>query len=373
MPGTPITAYAAYNALGVDTDAVLDGVIAGRSGLRMIDNPEGPSRHWGRAVDPPELPKRFACYESRAARFIAAALREVLEPVAVARRRWGAHRVALVLGSAGPDIAWLRARAEPVSPDALHAHGAQGPMLMAREMLGVRGPAYCVAAEGAAGAAAIAAGHRLLTGGFADAVVTGGVGALSSVAGQPYAARRLLGEGPARPLCASRSGSCLGEGAALLLLERHADSLLELVATGEAQRSGAASGAGAAAMRTALANAGLQPEAIGFVQVLAPATITHDFNEAAAVRECFGTAMPVASTMGAIGWVLGAAGATEAIVAAASVGRGVLPPTAGCDPIDGTLEVAPVPQRRELECDQAMVHAATLSGRSIALIVGARQ
>ena len=373
MAATPITAYAAYNALGSDADTVLAGLAEGRCGLRAVPPTAELGAHYGLAADPPALPETHAEYDGRAARLLAGALSDISEAVVVARRRWGSHRVGMILGVHGPEERWLSPPDDAdTAMSTVHALGSQGPLLLARDALELRGPAYCVAAEGAAGIAAIAAAHRLIGSGLADAVIAGGVGAKSSVTGRSFTARRLLSSDAARPLSASRDGTCLGEGVALVLLERHADAFLEICGVAEAQHHGAHARAPVESMRAALRDSSLDSAAIGFVQTLAPATITHDFAEASAIAECFEPSMPVASLIGATGWIVGAGGATEVLAAAAAIRDGFIPPTVGCDPVDATLPVTPSPTRRELEQDHVLVHAATLGGRSIALVVGAR-
>lgn len=373
MAATPITAYAAYNALGTDSEAVLTAIREGRTGLRPVPPTAELGAMFGLAKDPPELPESYRAYDGRAARLLAAALVDVAEAVAVARRRWGSHRVGIVLGIYGPEEHWLSPPDDTqTSLHTVHALGSQGPLLLARDVLSVRGPSYCVAAEGAAGLAAIAAAHRLIGAGLADAVLAGGIGAKSSVAGRCFAARRLLSSNAARPMSVARAGTSLGEGVALLLLERHGDAFLEVCGTAEAQHDGPHGRAPVEAMRGALHASRVDSSAIGFVQTLAPAMVTHDFAEASAIAECFEPAMPVASLIGATGWIVGAGGATEVLAAAAAVRDGVIPPTVGCDPADATLPVAPSPTRRELEHDHVLVHGATLGGRSIACVVGAR-
>jgi len=374
MAATPITAYAAYNALGTDADSVLSALREGRSGLRSVPETAELGPVFGRASDPPGLPEPFEGYNGRAARLLAAALTEVSEAVIVAKRRWGPHRVGMVLGVHGPTERWLSPPdGAQTTMQTAHALGSQGPLLFAREALSLRGPTFCVHAEGAAGLAAISSAHRLIGAGLADAVITGGVGAMSSVAGRSFAARRLLSAEAARPMSVARAGTSLGEGAALLLLERHGDAFLEVCGTAESQHDGPHGRAPIEAMQGALRASGVDSSAIGFVQTLAPALITHDFAEASAIAECFEPSMPVASLIGATGWILGAGGATEVLAAAAAVRDGVIPPTIGCDPADATLPVKPSPTRRELEHDHVLVHGATLGGRSIACVIGARQ
>lgn len=372
MVATPITAQAAYNALGTSVDAILAALAERRCGLTPVQQAGIDTAHWGRAPDPPPLPEPFAAFDSRATRLLCAVLPDLVGPVATARRRWGSDRLAFVLGVHGPDDSVFGPKAEAVSSATLQARGSQGPLLFAREALELRGPAYCVSAEGASGAAAIAAGHRLIEAGLADAVLAGGVGALSPLTVRTFAARRLLSAAPARPFAASRAGATIGEGAALVLIERHADAFVEICGVAEAQGATAGQDAATHAMRRALSRAQVEPSQVGFVQAQGSGLVTADFAEANAIQACFGESMPVSSILGATGWIVGAAGATEVAVAAAALAGGFIPASVSCTPMDGTLAVNPLDTRRELDSDYVLVHAPSLAGRSIALVVGAR-
>lgn len=230
------------------------------------------------------------------------------------------------------------------------------PMMMANATagtisihLGWTGPNLCIATACAAGAHAIGEATRLLRDGSCDVVVAGGtessqtptaisafarMGALSGRNDDPTRA--------SRPFDAERDGFVMGEGAGFLVLEtwshaagRGARILGEVLGYG---RNGdahhitapAPGGAGAAAcMRLALADADLRPDEVRSINAHGTSTPLNDASESAAIGDVFRPgAVPVTSTKGVTGHLVGAAGAVEAIVALLTSRDGVVPPTA---------------------------------------------
>lgn len=167
-----------------------------------------------------------------------------------------------------------------------------------------------------------------------------------------------LGAGAARPFAADRDGFVLGEGAAALVLERAetarargATPLARVTGLGEAAdtfhltRSSPDAGAATRAMAEAIADAGLAPEAIGYVNAHGTGTPENDRNEALAMRQVFGAGRcpPISSTKAMTGHTLSAAGAVEAVIGILALRHGLLPPTlnhARPDP-DLGLDVVP--------------------------------
>jgi 3-oxoacyl-[acyl-carrier-protein] synthase II len=209
--------------------------------------------------------------------------------------------------------------------------------------LGIHGPGFSVASACATGSHAIGEGMRLIERGAADVVLAGGSeAALTSLC---IAAFRRMGalsaEGVSRPFDARRDGFVMGEGAGVLVLEReeHATARGARI-YGRVVGYGASNdafdmvqpdegGLGAqVAMRAALADAGVTPADVDFISAHGTGTPVNDRIETHAIREVFGDgAPPVSSTKSAIGHLLGAAGATEALVCVETLRRGVLPPT----------------------------------------------
>lgn len=229
------------------------------------------------------------------------------------------------------------------------------PMIMANATaallairLGWTGPTLCLCTACAAGAHAIGEASRLVADGTLDVALAGGTEAavtppaLAAFARMGALSRRPDPAGASRPFDADRDGFVLGEGAGFVVLERLADARargarVHGVILGYARNTDAhhitapaPGGAGAAGcMRAALADAGLRPGAVTHVNAHGTSTPHNDLAEAEAIRAVFGPeAPPVTSVKGAIGHLIGAAGAVEVIVALDAATRGLAPPTA---------------------------------------------
>jgi 3-oxoacyl-[acyl-carrier-protein] synthase II len=221
---------------------------------------------------------------------------------------------------------------------------------------GIRGYSSSVATACAAGAQSVGEALRLLRAGEADVVVCGcGEAPLFPTLADTFGNARALARGWAddptaasRPFDRRRNGLVLGEGAGVLVLERaaHADargaagyaSVLGWGATNDAHHptTPRPDGEGAAAcMRRALADAGIGPRDVGYVNAHGTGTKVGDRAEAAAIRRVFaGDPPPVSSTKGVTGHLLGASGVIEAAVSVLALRRGVLPPTHNLDDPD---------------------------------------
>lgn len=199
----------------------------------------------------------------------------------------------------------------------------------------------------AAGAQAILDGLRQIEWGYADAAVVGGAeGAVRKPTIEGFVAARALSPSlTAKPFDLDRDGFVLGEGAAILVLEtreraeaRGARILAELgggASTADAHHITAPhpGGDGAErAVRLALADAGLEPADIGYVNAHGTGTQLNDRTEGAVIARVFGSSQPaVSSIKGTTGHALGASGAVEAAAAVLAVERGELPPNVGLD------------------------------------------
>ena len=196
---------------------------------------------------------------------------------------------------------------------------------------GIHGQSFGVMSACAAGAHAIGQALRMIQAGEADAVVTGGAeAALTDVATAAFAAMGATSEtGISRPFDARRDGFVMGEGAGVLVLEeadaaaeRGAEPLGELLgyaATSDALHLTAPEPSGreaARAIELALADAGLEPDEVDYVNAHGTSTPLNDRSETEALKLALGeraARSPISSTKSAIGHLLGAAGAVEAI------------------------------------------------------------
>ncbi len=222
---------------------------------------------------------------------------------------------------------------------------------------GLRGPAFAVVSACAAGADAIATAVRLVRSGEVDAAVTGGTeSSMTKFTIQNFAAMQATSkEGISRPFDRRRDGFILAEGAGILVIEdldtaRRRDALV----FGEILGLGASSdaynvvtpdptGGGAAlAMRRALDDASLQPHDIDYVNAHGTSTPLNDRSETVALKLVLGDhakQVPVSSTKSAIGHLLSAAGAIEAIATLQALRNRTAPPTLNYEEPDDGLDL----------------------------------
>ncbi|WP_454726439.1 MULTISPECIES: beta-ketoacyl-ACP synthase [Cupriavidus] len=238
--------------------------------------------------------------------------------------RFGPARVAVVMGTSTSGIAegGVAVGARSVSgawPEGFH-YGQQelgSPAQFLAGALGVAGVAYTLSTACSSSAKALAAAARLLRSGMADAVIAGGVDTLCAFTVAGFSALDSVSAARCNPLSVNRAGINLGEGAALFLLSREPGEvrLAGWGETSDAHHMSAPdpSGAGAqAAMRQALARAGLAPADIDYLNLHGTATAQNDAMEALACAALFGDRVPLSSTKPMTGHALGAAGAIEA-------------------------------------------------------------
>jgi 3-oxoacyl-[acyl-carrier-protein] synthase II len=254
---------------------------------------------------------------------------------------------------------------------------------------GWTGPNLAVATACATGANAIGEGARMVREGLADVVVCGGTEAsISPVAMAAFARMGALSRNPnpeaaSRPFDADRDGFVMGEGAGFLVLEtlEHAvargaqirGEILGYGMTCDAHHITAPldDGAGAAAcIDVALDDAGLAPSDIGHVNAHGTSTPHNDAAEAAALAKVFGEgSVPVTSTKGVTGHLIGAAGAVEAVAALLAAARGVVPPTANLTRCDLPVDMV-TGEPRAITSAPALSTSFAFGGHNAALVVG---
>jgi 3-oxoacyl-[acyl-carrier-protein] synthase II len=246
----------------------------------------------------------------------------------------------------------------PLSVPLMMSNASAGALSMAH---GLQGPSYAVSSACASGAHAIGAAMRMLQNGEADAVVTGGSEAgLTPLARAAFSALDALSDsGISRPFDARRDGFVMGEGAAVLVLERDdAARARGARVLGAVKGYGASSDAHhltapredgkgqAAAMRAALADAAVDASDIDYINAHGTSTPLNDRAETHAIKLALGahaTRIPISSTKSAIGHLLGAAGAVEAVATLLALRDRIAPPTLGLQQPDEELDLDYVP------------------------------
>ena len=260
--------------------------------------------------------------------------------------------------------------------------------------LGLRGPAIAVDTACAAGSFAIGEAFRAIQRGRAQVMVAGGgaslvnpiamlafmvLGALSRSANPAEASR---------PFDRARDGFVMGEGAAAVVLEerehamaRGARIYAELCGYGvtlsghnltDPSPDGVCE---EQAIRLALAEARLAPEAVGYIAAHGTSTPKNDAVETAAIKRAFGahaSRLAVSSIKGAVGHTISAAGACNVICAVKAVAEGWLPPTANYRTADPDCDLDYVPNAgRQAHVDAALAHAFAFGGQNAVLAIRA--
>jgi 3-oxoacyl-[acyl-carrier-protein] synthase II len=257
---------------------------------------------------------------------------------------------------------------------------------------GARGPSYATTSACSSGAHAIGEASVLIRDGRQDVMLAGGTEApICYLAVAGFAAMRALAsnfndepERASRPFDRRRTGFVIGEGAGMLVLEeleharrRGATILAELVGYGANcdayhMTQPSPEGAGAAeCMALALADAGIAPADVGYINAHGTGTPYNDEAETQAIKRVFGELAPglaVSSTKSMTGHLLGAAGAVETIFTVLALSRGMLPPTINLDEPDPACDLDYVAHHaREKMLVAALTNSFGFGGTNVSL------
>jgi 3-oxoacyl-[acyl-carrier-protein] synthase-1 len=387
MVGFPITAFSVVNALGPTTARVEQALFAGHSGLGPNPwfEPPFPVTCGAVSAQLPELPADLRGFDTRQARLAVASLREILPAVERARGKWGAQRVAIVLGTSTGGIAatelayrsFHRTGALPPEFDLGRHHNMQATVDVVRGVTGLEGPGYVVSTACSSSGKVLGSARRLLQLGVVDAVLVGGVDTLCEMTVRGFHSLEVLSSTPCRPFSSERTGINLGEGGAFLLVERQGEGPAMVLGVGETSDAHHMSaphpdGDGAhEAMRLALQDAGVHPSEVDHVNAHATGTQLNDAAESKAIGKLLGNATAVVATKGYTGHLLGAAGATELVLTIMAVTRGELPGSLGAEPLDGDLGIDVVTVARKQRTRVAISNSFAFGGSNVAVVLGA--
>jgi 3-oxoacyl-[acyl-carrier-protein] synthase II len=257
--------------------------------------------------------------------------------------------------------------------------------------LGAKGPSSAVATACAAGSNAIGDAYRLIQLGLADVMVAGGAeSAITPLGVAGFASAKALSfrnDDPttaSRPFDAERNGFVIGEGAGVIVLEslehakaRGAQILAEVVGYGmtcDAHHitSPTPGGVGGAeAMRLALKDARLEPEAVDYVNAHGTSTQANDSNETSAIKSALGDwayRIPVSSTKSMTGHLLGGSGGIEAVAAVLAIEHNLVPPTINYQNPDPACDLDVVPnQAREHTLNVVLSNSFGFGGHNVCL------
>jgi 3-oxoacyl-(acyl-carrier-protein) synthase len=399
-----VTGLGAVSGFGWGVEALWRGLLGGGTAIRTIRRFRHADHRTHLAAEVPAHPGKDSPARARDYRQLSVAdrfaLAAAVEAVAAAglddRLAAGEGEAGVFFGSstggmweAEAYLAGLLAgrRRGGVRLHSLASQQVNGPGDSVARRFGVSGPVQTVSSACSSGALSIGAALAALRAGEVEVALAGGSDSLCQLTYAGFNSLRAVDEAPCRPFRAGRAGMSVGEGAAVVVLEPLARALAR-GARPLAELAGAAGacdahhmtapephGTGAAAaMIAALADAGLGPEEIDFLNAHGTGTPLNDAAEWRAMELVFGPRarqLPVMATKAGIGHLLGSSGAIEAVVTVLALWRGELHPVPpAVEPVDADCPAALVTgQPLRLPAARAAVSTSLAFGGSNAALV----
>jgi 3-oxoacyl-[acyl-carrier-protein] synthase I len=346
-----ISAFGMVNALGNSLEQIAAQLTSGHApGMQPREGwlQQGKTCWLGEVPgELPAVPAALAAHNTRNNQLLLAALAQIRPAVDAAIARFGRERVAVVLGTSTSGVDEGDRQVDRGLPGYDYRMQELGdPSRFLAHYLELDGPAYTISTACSSSARALISGQRLIEAGLVDVALVGGADSLSRMPINGFASLDSLSERQCAPFSAERDGISIGEAGALLLLTREPQSLA-LLGAGESSDAWHMSaphpeGIGAEqAMKMALKQAQLQPQDIGYINLHGTATPLNDQVESGVVHRLFGDSVPCSSTKHLTGHTLGAAGATEAALAALIVQQNLALPAQdfSATTLDNTLPI----------------------------------
>jgi 3-oxoacyl-[acyl-carrier-protein] synthase II len=403
-----VTGLGCITPLGANYASTLEAAWAGRSGVGAIshfDSSDFPCRiaaEYRGPLAPEILAARDLRRTNRCVLFALEAAAEALADSGLVIEDSNRERIGVAIGSGIGGLgtilendAILRDKGpRRVSPFTIPMGIANMSSGMISLHYSIRGPNVCHVSACASGAHAIGEGAKMIERGQVDAMVVGGAEApILGVTLAGFASMKALStrnDDPvraSRPFDRGRDGFVVGEGAGVLVIEslEHARSrgasiraeVMGYGATADATHTVAPDPEGEGASRCmglALEDAGIPPEAVGYLNAHATSTPAGDPAETVALRRTFGDhldRLPVSSTKSMMGHLLGAAGSVEAILSIGAMEGGRLPPTINLEDPDPACALDHVANRaRSARVDVAMSNSFGFGGTNASLVLG---
>jgi 3-oxoacyl-[acyl-carrier-protein] synthase-1 len=351
-----IAAYTVTSAAGVGKAALFDALHDGRSALTPNDFGPTPLATWiGRVagLERAPLPAPLAAWDCRNDRLAWLGLQGdgFVDAVHDARKRYGAARVAVVLGTSTSSIGATEDAYRTLDDAGNFPADNRNPLVhtphslanFVQHALALEGPSVTVSTACSSSAKVFATAERMLRLGLVDAALVGGVDTLCGSVLFGFNALQLVSPEPCRPFDAARSGISIGEAAGFALLERDdrtRDGAPRLLGYGESSDAYHMStphpdGLGAErALGDALVRAGIDAAAVDHINLHGTASAKNDEVEAALVARHFPATTHASSTKGVTGHTLGAAGIVEAAATLLAIEHGWKPGTVNTRVLD---------------------------------------
>ncbi|HEV7973363.1 beta-ketoacyl-ACP synthase II [Amycolatopsis sp.] len=398
-----ITGFGATTPLGGDAASTWDGLLAGRSGVATlkadwVERFGLPVKIASRlAVEPTEvLPRVQARRLDRSEQVAIIAAREAWAHAGHSETSVEPERLAVIIGTGiggantllDQDDILENQGLRKVSPLTVPMLMPNGPAAHVGLELKARAGVHAPVSACASGAEALAWAWRMLQLGEADVVVAGGAeAAIAAITMAGFAQARTMStrnddpERASRPWDTERDGFVLGEGSGIMVLEseayakaRGATIYGRLAGIGTSADSYHITGPDpegtgqARAITAALRSAGLDPKDVGHVNCHATSTPAGDVGETVAIRKAIGDHPVLTAPKGALGHLLGAAGAVEAIATVLSIKEGIIPQTLNLENLDpGVKHDIVIGEPRKMDLKAAVSDSFGFGGHNVAL------
>lgn len=248
-----------------------------------------------------------------------------------------------------------------------------------------RGPTLTVVNACSSGTDALGIALSWLKGDLCDIVIAGGADELNHIPYCGFASLGIMNPALCTPFDRDRKGLNLGEGAGVAVIEKEAvarqrGKTSDLFLAGYGSLSDAyhltapsPEGVGLkASLRTALAEAGIAPRDVSFVNAHGTGTLDNDLVEGTVLAETFGPHLKMLSTKGYTGHTLGAAGGVEAVFTAAGLREGWIPASAGFRNRDEAIPITPVTEKTAIDGRYAVSTSLAFGGNNAAIVIGRR-
>ncbi len=392
MKPLQITDYTLTSALGAGREAHWQQLQDGRSGLAacdffQIDNLDT----WiGKvaSLDDFILDGHWATYDCRNNRLAQLALKQdgFIGAVRGAIGRYGSKRIGLFMGTSTSGIhqteqAYLSINPEnePL-PQWYHestTHNVYAVTDFVGRYLGIEGPSVTVSTACSSSAKVFASAYRAIQSGLCDAAVVGGVDTLCLTTLYGFNALQLVATEKCCPFDVARGGISIGEAGGFALLQpgegREGPALLGYGESSDAYHMSSPhpQGEGAlAAMKAALARAGLEAQDIDYINLHGTGTQANDTAESRAVASLFGHKTPCSSTKGWTGHTLGAAGIVEVAIGLLCIEHGFMPRTLNSETLDPTLDIEILLENKYQPLRAVLSNSFGFGGSNCSLVVG---
>ena len=412
MSGAPhrvaITGIGIVSCLGHDYRTVMARLRRGESGLRAV--PEwaefnltslvaGPIGELEEKLAAAEIPKRIRNASTRAATYCSLAALDAVADAGLDAGEIDRRRIACLVGSSSVDghaihqasDLTFQGKTRRVNPYTCYRAMCSGTSAIVANLLGVHGPSYSISSACSTSTHNVGNAFELVRAGVVDGAVAGGGEDVSELIATTFQALRVAlstrhndtPQTASRPYDADRDGFVLSGGAGIVVLE----SWQAAKARGariHAELAGYAASSdghalvlpepegryGAECLRLALADAGVEPSELDYINTHGTSTVAGDASEVRAMRAVFGDSMPpFSSTKSMTGHALGAAGAHELIYSVGMLEGGFLAPSINIENRDPEFEGLPiVTEPTDREIDTALTLNFGFGGTNAALV-----